>query len=352
MNTKDFVTSFRKEFGEDSIFLLGEDETLTDIKVRSSGSLLLDLAMGGGFAKGRLSLLTGGEKSGKTTLACLAIAEAQKNEPDKANAIIDLENSFNPEWATTLGVDVDKLMILQPDTHAEKVYDMIEYMLKEGNFSFVVLDSVDGLIPKEELEETDWDKESRVGGTAKINSKAMRKLINSGLLRESDTSLIFIQQLREKIGGFSLYGTPTTTSGGRSLRHASTHTLEIAIGDYFTKGTGRDRKYFGQQIRVKVAKNKIAPPFRQATIDLYYGHGVDRIAELVLVSKEIGVLQGTNWLTFTDPGTGEIMVDEEGNDLKWNGIRKTQEALMNDIKNNEGRLYTQMFNLVQDIIRG
>lgn len=263
-----------------------------------------------------------------------------------------MENSFNPEWATTLGVDVDKLMILQPDTHAEKVYDMIEYMLKEGNFSFVVLDSVDGLIPKEELEETDWDKESRVGGTAKINSKAMRKLINSGLLRESDTSLIFIQQLREKIGGFSLYGTPTTTSGGRSLRHASTHTLEIAIGDYFTKGTGRDRKYFGQQIRVKVVKNKIAPPFRQATIDLYYEYGVDKIAELVAVAKEIGVLQGSNWLTLVDPRTGEVMENEEGNVLKWNGTKKTQEAIMNDIKNGEGKLYFKIFNLVQDIVRG
>ena len=352
MDTKDFVTSFRKEFGEDSIFLLGEDETLADIKVRSSGSLLLDLAMGGGFAQGRLSLLQGKEKSGKSTLACLAIAEAQKNEPEKCNAIIDLENSFNIEWAKTLGVDTDKLMILQPDTHAEKVYDMIEYMLKSGNFSFIVVDSLDGLIPKEELEETDWDKESRVGGTAKINSKAMRKIVNSGILRESETSLIFIQQLRDKIGGFSLYGTPTTVSGGRSIQHASTQTLEVAIGDYFTKGTGRDRKYFGQQIRAKVAKNKIAPPFRQATIDLYYEHGVDRIAELVLVSKEIGVLQGTSWLTFADPRTGEIMVDEEGKDLKWNGVKKTQEALMEDIKNNEGKLYTQMFTLVQDIIRG
>jgi recombination protein RecA len=207
METKDFVTSFRKEFGEDSIFLLGEDERLADIKVRSSGSLLLDLAMGGGFAQGRLTLLRGAEKSGKTTIACLAIAEAQKNEPEKNNAIIDLENSFNPDWAATLGVDTDRLMILQPDTHAEKVYDMLEYMLKKGNFSFIVLDSLDGLIPKEELEETDWDKESRVGGTAKLNSKAMRKIVNSGLLRESGASLIFIQQLRDKIGGFSLYGT-------------------------------------------------------------------------------------------------------------------------------------------------
>src|SRR5690606_21253926 len=153
MDTKDFVTSFRKEFGNDSIFLLGEDEVLTDIKVRSSGSLLLDLAMGGGFAQGRLTLLQGAAKAGKTSIACLAIAEAQKNEPDKDNIVIDLENSFNPDWAKTLGVDINKLMVVQPDTHAEKVYDMIEYMLKKGNFSYIVLDSLDGLVPKEELEE-------------------------------------------------------------------------------------------------------------------------------------------------------------------------------------------------------
>jgi len=352
METKDFINSFRKEFGGDPIFLLGEDEKLTDIKVRSSGSLLLDYAMGGGFAQGRLALLQGAEKSGKTTLACLAIAEAQKNEPDKNNIIIDLENAFNIEWAKTLGVNVDKLMIVQPDTYAEKVYDMIEYMLRKGNFSYIVLDSVDGLIPKEEFEETDWDKESRVGSVAKLNSKAMRRIINSGLLRESGSSLIFIQQLRDKIGGFSLYGTPTTTSGGRSIRHAATHTLEVAIGDYFTKGTGSEKKYFGQQIRVKVTKNKIAPPFRQATIDVYYEHGVDKISELILVAKEIGVLQGSNWLTFADPRTGEIITDDRGNDLKWNGVKKTQEALMEDIKNNEGKLYLKMFNLVQDILRG
>lgn len=352
MDTKEFVTSFRKEFGEDSIFLLGEDERLSDIKVRSSGSLLLDLAMGGGFAQGRLSLLQGAEKAGKSSIAYMAIGEAQKNEPDKDTAIIDLENGFSPNWAEKLGVDLDKLMILQPDTHAEKVYDMLEYMLKSKRFSIITLDSVDGLVPKEELEETDWDKESRVGGTAKINSKAMRKLVNSGLLRDSETSLIFIQQLRDKIGGFAMYGTPTTTAGGRSIRHASTHTLEVAIGDYFTKGAGRDKKFFGQQIRVKVVKNKIAPPFRQATIDIYYDYGVDRISELVAVSKEIGVLQGTNWLKLANPLTGEILTDTEGKELKWNGVKKTQKALMEDIKENEGKLYKLIFDLVQEVVRG
>lgn len=352
MDTKEFLTSFRKEFGNDSIFLLGEDEGLMDIKVRSSGSLLLDLAMGGGFAQGRLSLLQGAEKSGKTSIACLAIAEAQQVTPEKDNIIIDLENSFNMEWAKTLGVNTEKLMIIQPDTYAEKVYDMIEFMLKSGKFAYIVLDSLDGLVTKSELEETEWDKESRVGGTSKLNSMAMRKLVNSGLLRQSETSLIIIQQLRDKIGGFSLYGPSTTTTGGRSIRHAATTILEVAIGEFFTKGTGVDRKYFGQQMRVKVAKNKIAPPFRQASIDLYYEYGVDRIAELVAVSKEIGVLQGSSWLRLANPITGELVIDENGNEYKWNGVNKTKEALMDDIQNNGGSIYSLIFSIVQEVIRG
>lgn len=352
MSSKDFLQSFRKEFGADTIFMLGEEDTLADIKVRPSGSLLIDLAMGGGFAQGRLALLQGAERSGKTTVACLAIAEAQKNEPEKENVIIDLENSFNPQWAKTLGVDIEKLLVIQPDTYAEKVYDMIEYMINSKKFAFIVVDSLDGLITKAELDETLWDKESRVGGTSKLNSMAMRKLVNSGLLRMSESSLIIIQQLRDKIGGFSLYGTPTTTTGGRSIKHASTQTLEVAIGEYFTKGTGVNRQYFGQQMRIKVAKNKIAPPFRQASVDLYYDYGVDRIAELIIVAKEIGVLPGSSWLKLVNPITGEIILDDEGNEYKWNGVNKTKEALMEDIENNEGKIYTKLFDLVQEVIRG
>jgi recombination protein RecA len=349
---RDFINSFRKEFGQDTIFILGQDEKFADIKVRSSGSLLLDIALGGGFAKGRLILLQGPEKAGKTSIACMAIAEAQQTEPEKSTAIIDLEQSLNLNWAYTLGVDTEKLMILQPDTYAEKVYDMLEYMIKSEKFSVIVLDSVDALIPKDEFEETDWDKESRVGGIAKLNSKAIRKIINSGLLKKSETTLIFIQQIRDKIGGFSLYGNPTTTSGGRSLKHASTQTLEVAIGDYFTKGSGLDKKYFGQQIRVKVSKNKIAPPYRQATIDIYYEHGVDKITELVAVAKELGILQGSNWLKFVNPATGEAFLDKNGNEYKWNGLTKTKEALIEDIKNNNGEVYSILFETIQQVMRG
>lgn len=345
------LQSIRKEFGEQSMFLLGEEERL-DIKVRSSGSIVLDLALGGGYGQGRLIELAGREKAGKTTVACLAIAEAQRNEPEKECAIIDLEHSFNPNWATTLGVDCDKLFIAQPDTYAEKVFEMLEYLIKTGRFSIIVLDSVAGLVPKSEFEENDYDKESRVGGNSKLNAKAMRKIVNSGILTESGTTLIFINQIRDKIGGFSMYGTPTDTPGGRALKHAYSQQLDLSIGEYFTKGSGDARQYFGQQIKIKVSKNKIAPPFKTASIDIYYEHGVDKVMELVTVAKEIGVLQGTSWLRFIDPETGEVKLDKDGNELKWNGVAKTRDALVDDIARNNGEIYTELYTVVQKLLRG
>ena len=210
------LNQMRKEFGDTSIFLLGDTNRL-DIEVRPSGSLMLDLALGGGYPKGRVVELRGGERAGKTTLLNLAIAEAQRNEPDKDCLIIDLENTWNPTWAKTLGVDTDRLFISQPDTYAEKVYEFLERAIQSKRFSIIGLDSVAGLVPKDEFEQGDWAKESRVGGTSKLNSKAMRKIVNSGLLTDSGATLIFINQLRDKIGGFSMYGTPTDTPGGRLL---------------------------------------------------------------------------------------------------------------------------------------
>lgn len=341
----------RKEFGDNSIFLLGQSERLMNIKVRSSGSLLLDVALGGGYPHGRLVELRGAERSGKTTLLNLAIAAAQQNEPDKECAILDLEQSYNPEWARTLGVDVDRLFFTQPDTYAERVYEMLEYMLKTRRFSVIGLDSLAGLVPKEEFEQDDWDKESRVGGMSKINARMVRKIVNTGLLTSSGTTVIFINQLRDKIGAFSPYGTPTEAPGGRALRHAYTQQLDVSVGEQFAKGTGENREVFGQKIRVKVAKNKIYPPHKQASIDLYYEYGVDKVSELVNVAKELNILAGTSWLTFIDPRTGEVFQDS-GTDIKFHGQKKAVEALKEDILNNGGRLYTQMMNLVQDILRG
>jgi recombination protein RecA len=340
------LSQIRKQFGDTSMFLLGDTDKL-DIKVRPSGSLMLDLALGGGHPHGRVIEFRGGERAGKTTLLNLAIAEAQRNEPEKECAIVDLENTWNPQWARTLGVDTDNLFISQPDTYAEKVFELIEWMIKSGRFSIIGLDSIAGLVPKGEFEEGDYDKESRVGGNSKLNAKAMRKIVNSGILTNSGTTLIFINQLRDKIGGFSMYGTPTDTPGGRSLKHAYTVQCDVSIGEYFSKGTGASKVVLGQQIKIKVAKNKIAAPHKTATIDVYYEHGMDRVMELVQVAKAINVLTGTSWLQFTNPLTGEIF---EG--LRWNGINKTKEALMDDIENNNGEIYTQLFNVVQEVIHG
>lgn len=345
------LNSIRKEFGNTSMFLLGETERF-DIEVRPSGSLLLDLALGGGYPKGRVVELRGGERAGKTTLLNLAMAEAQQLEPDKEVGIIDLENTWNPVWAKTLGVDIEKLFISQPDTYAEKVFQLLEWMIKSKRFSIIGLDSVAGLVPKGEFEEEDWDKESRVGGTSKLNAKAMRKIVNSGILADSGTTLIFINQLRDKIGGFSMYGTPTDTPGGRSLKHAYTIQCDVSIGEYFQKGSGDSRVVLGQQTKVKVAKNKIAPPHRQAKIDLYYEHGMDRVMELVLVAKEIGVLNGTSWLTFTNPLTGEIFMGADNKEIKFNGVNKAREALVLDIQDNNSELYNNIYSVVQEVIRG
>lgn len=351
MERNELLKSIRKEFGEQSMFILGQTDKL-DIKVRSSGSLLLDVALGGGYPQGRIVELRGAERSGKTTLANLAIAEAQRNEPDLECALIDLENTYNPEWAKKLGVDTDKLFVAQPDTYAEKVFTMIEYLLKSKRFSIVVLDSVAGLISKDELEQDDWTKESRVGGVSKLNAKAMRKLVNSGVLTQSGSTLIFINQLQDKIGGFSMYGPATTTGGGRSLKHAYSQQLDVSVGEYFAKGTGDKRVVLGQQAKVKVAKNKIAPPLKQAKIDLYYDYGMDKIMEIVMVAKEIGVLTGTSWLKLVDPSTGEFIKDDEGNELKWNGTTKTHEAMVEDIENNEGAIFVQLEDFVHQVIRG
>jgi recombination protein RecA len=344
------LAQIRKEFGQQSMFLLGKDEKLSNIKFRTSGSLMLDIALGGGYPHGRLIGLHGAESSGKTTLFNLAVARAQELEPDKECALIDLEHSYDPTWARKLGVDTNKLFITQPDTYAEKIYDMIEYLLATGRYSIIGLDSVDGLIPKEEFEQEDWEKESRVGGASKINSKAMRKLVNSGLLTKSGTTLIFINQLRDKIGGFSPYGTPTTVSGGRALKHAATINIEVSKGDYFSKGTGSAKEVFGNQIRCKVSKNKVAAPHKQATLDIYYDSGLDSFTELVNVAKELNILTGTNWLTWIDPTTGEKIMNGD-TEYKWQGAAKTREALIEDY-NNGGEIVAKMYEQVNQLLRG
>jgi recombination protein RecA len=347
-STELFVSDLKKKFGESSICRLGERSSL-DVKVRSSGSLMLDLALGGGYPEGRLVELQGKPKSGKSSLASLAIAEAQLVE-DRDCAIIDLEQTFNPTWARTLGVDTDRLYISQPDTYAENIYKMIEMMLGSKRFSIIVLDSVAGLITKEELENDDWTKD-RVGGTSRLNSKAMRLLVNSGLLSKSGTTLIFINQIRDLIGGFSMYGPQTTTTGGRALSHNYSQIIEVNLGEQFAKGTGTTKQVLGQKTKIKVTKNKIAAPYRTAELDLYYETGFDKVKELVDVAKAVNVLQGTSWIKLMNPLTGEVILDGAGNEMKFNGVVKAVEAINESIKLEED-LFDKVYELVNQVIRG
>lgn len=347
----ELLASIRKEFGEQSMFLLGQNERL-NVKVRTSGSLLLDVALGGGIGQGRLTVIKGPEKVGKTTILNLMIAEAQRLEPDKECGLIDLEHSYDSTWATKLGVDIDRLFIAQPDTYAERIFDMVEYLLGTGRFSVLGLDSVAGLIPKEEMEQDDWEKDSRVGGVSKLLSKAMRKLVSTGLLTKSGTSLVFINQIRDKIGAYSMSGTPTEMVGGRAIRHYATQILDVSTGDFFTNGkTGDSKIVLGQQIKVKCVKNKIAAPYRQAKLDIYYGSGIDRIGELVDVAKLLNVLSGSSWLAFIDPRTGEAQLDADGNILKWHGAQKVRDALNESVANN-GDLHLRLYEAVQNVLRG
>jgi recombination protein RecA len=340
-----FIASINKEMGSDLI-CLGNTPKVADISFRSSGSLMLDYALGGGFPEGRIIQLAGMEKAGKTTVFCMAVAQAQNTEPEKENILIDLEYGFNPEWAQKLGVDTDKLIISQPDTYAEKVYELIEKLLESKRFAYIGLDSVSGLIMKAEYENDDWEKASRVGGASGLNTMAMRKLVNSGLLTKSGTTLVFINQLRDKIGGFSPFGGPvTTTTGGRSMKHAFSQMVDITIGEQFAKGTGDARVVFGQQLKAKVSKNKVGAPYKTATLDLYYENGVDRVMELVNIAKYLGVFQGTNWLKLCDPTTGEIFEE-----IKFNGVVKAVEALREDV-NGAGELYIKIYDIVNRTMR-
>jgi recombination protein RecA len=349
-STDALLVDMQKKFGENSISRLG-DSSKVNTKFRSSGSLRLDWALGGGYGEGRMLILSGKEASGKTLLANLAIAESQLLEPEKENAVIDMEYSYRPEWAETIGVNTKRLIISQPDTYAEKVWEMIEMMVMSGKFAYIVLDSVDSLQAKCDWDNTDWDKANRVGGTSGVNTNAMKKIVHSGLLTNSGTTLILIHQLRDDIGAFSMYGTPTRLAGGRAIKHAATQILEVNKGEQFVKGTGNNKEVLGQKIKVKVAKNKLAPPYTNAELDMYYATGVDKIMELVDTAKLVGVLQGTSWLKYIDPTTGELILDSSGNEVKWNGINKAVEAVKADIQAG-GSLYNEMYDLVNKALRG
>ena len=287
------LADIEKQFGKGSIMKLG-DESHNEIDTVSSGSLTLDIALGvGGYPKGRIIEIYGPESSGKTTFALEAIAEVQK-AGGKA-AFIDAEHALDPVYAKNLGVDINDLLLSQPDT-GEQALEICEALVRSEAISIVVIDSVAALVPQAEIEGEMGD--SHVGLQARLMSQALRKL--SGTISKTNTIAIFINQLREKVG--VLLGNPETTPGGRALKFYSTIRLDVRRGEQIKNGDN----VIGNKTNVKIVKNKVAPPFKTASVEIMYGQGVSREAEILDLASEIGIVDKSGaWYSYNGEKTGQ-----------------------------------------------
>ena len=302
------MKQIHKEFGEGSIMKLGENQKM-NIKVISTGSMNLDMALGlGGVPRGRIIEIYGAESSGKTTLALHIIAEAQKE--GGVAAFIDAEHALDPVYAKALGVNIDELLISQPDT-GEQALEIADMLVRSGAMDVIVVDSVAALVPKAEIEGEMGDPQ--MGLQARLMSKALRKL--TGSISKSNTVMIFINQIREKIGGFSFTpGPQTTTSGGRALKFFSTVRMEVKRVGSVKQGD----EVIGNEVTVKVTKNKVAPPFKEARFNVMYGTGISRIGEVLDVALELGIASKSGaWFSYGEERLGQGRVNVE-NMLKEN----------------------------------
>lgn len=290
---QDTIKQIEKQYGKGSIMKLG-DRANVDIDAISSGSIKLDLALGiGGYPKGRIIEIYGPESSGKTTLALHAIAEVQKR--GGRAAFIDAENAIDPLYAQNLGVQINDLILSQPDS-GEQALEITELLIKSNAIDLVVIDSVAALVPQAELDGEMSD--SQVGLQARLMSKAMRKL--AGVMNRSECTAIFINQLREKVG--IMFGNPETTPGGRALKFYSSVRLDIRKSEAIKNGSD----IIGNKVNVKVVKNKVAPPFKVASIEIMYGEGISFIGELIDLCVDYEVIQKSGaWFSYKGEKIGQ-----------------------------------------------
>ena len=287
------MKDIEKQFGKGAVMKLGERAN-QKVEVISSGSITLDTALGiGGYPKGRIVEIYGPESSGKTTFALHAIAEAQKNG-GKA-AFIDAEHALDPVYASKLGVNINELLLSQPD-NGEQALEICEALVRSGAISIIVIDSVAALVPLAEIEGEMGD--SHVGLQARLMSQALRKL--SGTINKTKTTAIFINQLREKVG--VLFGNPETTTGGRALKFYASICLDIRRGEQLKDGD----KFIGNKTNIKVVKNKVAPPFKTASVDIIYGSGVSHTGEILDIASDLGMINKSGaWYSYKGEKIGQ-----------------------------------------------
>ena len=287
------LKQIEKQFGKGSVMKLGEQAD-RKISTSSTGSLTLDMALGvGGYPKGRIVEVYGPESSGKTTVALHAIAEVQRNGGQAA--FIDAEHALDPSYAEKLGVNIDELLLSQPDT-GEQALEITEALVRSGAIDIIIIDSVAALVPKAEIEGEMGD--SHMGLQARLMSQALRKL--SGIINKSNCIAIFINQVREKIG--VMVGNPETTTGGRALKFYSSIRLEVRRAETIKQGSDM----VGNRTKIKVVKNKVAPPFKVAEVDIMYGEGISYVGEVVDLGVDQDIVQKSgSWFAYGDERLGQ-----------------------------------------------
>jgi recombination protein RecA len=288
------LKQIEKQFGKGSIMKLGEAAATMNVETVPTGSIALDIALGvGGLPRGRIIEIYGPESSGKTTVALHSVAEVQKR--GGTAAFIDAEHALDPLYAQKLGVNIDDLLISQPDT-GEQALEIAEALVRSGAVDIIVVDSVAALVPKNELEGDMGD--SHVGLQARLMSQALRKL--AGAINKSKTIAIFINQIREKVG--VMFGNPETTTGGRALKFYSTIRLEVRRAEALKQGND----IVGNRTRIKVVKNKVAPPFKQVDVDIMFGEGISREGGIIDLATEIDIIQKSGaWYSYKDERLGQ-----------------------------------------------